>query len=160
MVLKSDSIEAVAEALKTMGQTIAVAESTTGGLISARLLAVPGASAYFMGGVIIYSRISRKVFFDVTAEKLQGARPLSEEMALFFAREVREQLRATWGVAELGLAGPGGGAYGYDAGNTVIAVSGPREATVRISTGHDDRPRNMEEFTDGACRLLEEVLLQ
>jgi len=157
MVLISESIKEVSDVLKARGETIAVAESTTGGLISARLLSMPGASAYFLGGIIIYSRLSRKVFLDASAEKLDGVKPLSEEMALFFAKEVREKLSATWGIAELGLAGPTG-AYGYEAGNSVIAVSGPVEAAVRINTGHNDRARNMEEFTDRAFELLRDVL--
>jgi PncC family amidohydrolase len=159
MVLHSESIKEVSDVLKARGETIAVAESTTGGLISARLLSIPGASAYFLGGTIIYTRVSRKVFLDASAEKLHGVKPLSEEMAQFFAREVREKLGATWGIAELGLAGPTGSAYGYEAGNSVIAVSGPIEVSVSINTGHNDRVRNMEEFTDRACQLLRDVLL-
>lgn len=159
MVLGSESIKEVSDVLKARGETIAVAESTTGGLISARLLSMPGASAYFLGGTIIYTRVSRKVFLEASAEKLQGVEPMSEEMAMFFAEAVREKLGATWGIAELGIAGPTGPAYGYAAGNSVIAVSGPVKAAVRIDTGHNDRPRNMEEFTEGACRLLRDVLL-
>ena len=139
MVLDSESIKEVSVALKARGESIAVAESTTGGLISARLLSMPGASAYFSGGTIIYTRASRKIFLDASAEKLEGVKPMSEEMAQFFARQVREKLAATWGIAELGIAGPTGSAYGYEAGNSVIAVSGPIEAAVRINTGHNDR---------------------
>jgi nicotinamide-nucleotide amidase len=160
MVFRSESIKEVSDVLKARGETIAVAESTTGGLISARLLSMPGASAYFLGGIIIYTRMSRKVFLDATAERLHGVKPLTEEMAKFFAKEVREKLGATWGIAELGIAGPTGSAYGYEAGNTVIAVSGPIDASVRINTGHNDRVRNMEEFTDHACLLLRDVLLK
>ena len=159
MVLNSESIKEVSDVLKALGETIAVAESTTGGLISARLLSMPGASAYFLGGTIIYTRVSRKVFLDASAEKLHGVKPLTEEMAKFFAMAVREKLEATWGIAELGIAGPTGPAYGYEAGNSVIAISGPIEAAVRINTGHNDRVRNMEEFTDCACQLLRDVLL-
>jgi len=159
MVLYSESIKEVSDVLKARGETIAVAESTTGGLISARLLSIPGASAYFLGGTIIYTRVSRKVFLDASVEKLHGVKPLTEEMAKFFAKEVREKLAATWGIAELGIAGPTGSAYGYEAGNSVIAVSGSIEAAVKINTGHNDRVRNMEEFTDCACQLLRDVLL-
>lgn len=159
MIFESKSIREVSAALKTRKETIAVAESTTGGLISAQLLSMPGASAYFSGGTIIYTRASRKVFLDASAEKLQGVKPLSEEMARFFAKAVREKLDATWGIAELGIAGPTGSAYGYEAGTSVIAVSGPVDAAVSVNTGHNDRVRNMEEFTESACQLLKEVLL-
>jgi nicotinamide-nucleotide amidase len=159
MVLDTESIQQISDALKARAETIAVAESTTGGLISARLLSMPGASAYFMGGTVIYTRASRKLFLDASADKLQGVKPLSEEMAQFFAQAVREKLSATWGIAELGIAGPTGSAYGYEAGTSVIAVSGPVDSAVRINTGHNDRVRNMEEFADRACQLLKDVLL-
>lgn len=158
MILESKSIREVAEALKARRESIAVAESTTGGLISAQLLSMAGASAYFAGGTIIYTRASRKVFLDASAEKLQGVKPLSEEMAQFFAKAVREKLDATWGIAELGIAGPTGSAYGYEAGTSVIAVSGPVEAAISVNTGHNDRVRNMQEFTESACELLKKVL--
>jgi len=160
MGLNSESIQEVADALKARGETIAVAESTTGGLISARLLSVPGASAYFLGGTVIYTHGSRRVFLGVSAEKQQGMKPLTEEMAMFFAKEVREKLGATWGIAELGIAGPTGSRYGHEAGNSVIAVSGPVESAVKIDTGHNDRPRNMEAFADRACQLLRDVLVK
>jgi PncC family amidohydrolase len=159
MALDSESIKDVSNALKAKGETIAVAESTTGGLISARLLSMPGASAYFRGGAIIYTGISRKIFLDASAEKLRGVKPLSEEMAKFFAEQVREKLAATWGIAELGIAGPTGSIYGYEAGNSVIAVSGPIEAAVRVNTGHNDRIKNMQEFADRACQLLRDVIV-
>lgn len=158
MNLNTESVKEISKALTDRGETIAVAESTTGGLISARLLSIPGASAYFSGGTIIYTRVSRKVFLDASSEKLKGVKPLSEEMAKSFARMVREKLGATWGIAELGIAGPTGSVYGFEAGSSVIAVSGPVEAAVRISTGHNDRARNMEEFTDAACHLLKDAL--
>jgi PncC family amidohydrolase len=158
MVLFSESVKEVSDMLKQRSETIAVAESTTGGLISARLLSMPGASAYFLGGTIIYSRLSRKAFLDASAEKLQGVKPLTEEMAKFFAKAVRKKLVATWGIAELGIAGPTGSTYGYEAGISVIAVSGPTETAMKINTGHNDRARNMEAFTDRAFELLGDVL--
>ncbi len=158
MSLQSECTDQIAEMLKARGETVAVAESTTGGLISARLLAVPGASAYYLGGTVIYTRESRKVFLDASADKLKGVKPMTEEMAQFFARQVREKLGATWGIAELGIAGPSGSPYGHDAGDSVIAVSGPTEAAITIHTGHNGRAQNMEDFTDHACQLLRDVL--
>ena len=158
MELQSAIVNALAEILKERGETIAVAESTTGGLISARLLAVPGASAYFLGGTVIYTRSSRKIFLGATAQDLPGVKPMTEEMALFFAEKVRQTLSSTWGVAELGIAGPSGSAYGVDAGNSVIAVSGPKEAAVAINTGESDRAKNMETFADSACQLIRDAL--
>jgi PncC family amidohydrolase len=158
MELEPEIINQVAEMLKARSETIAVAESTTGGLISARLLSVPGASAYFLGGTVIYTRASRKVFLTASAEDLQEVKPMTEEMAHFFAARVREKLTATWGIAELGIAGPSGSAYGIDAGTSVIAVSGPTDAAITINTRQSDRAKNMEAFTDSACQLLCDVL--
>ena len=158
MELQPEIINQVAEMLQARGETIAVAESTTGGLISAQLLSVPGASAYFLGGTVIYTRASRKVFLTASAEDLQGVKPMTEEMAHFFALRVREKLSATWGIAELGIAGPSGSAYGIDAGTSVIAVSGPTDAAITINTGQSDRAQNMEAFTDSACQLLCDAL--
>jgi nicotinamide-nucleotide amidase len=158
MLLDIESARLISTQLKSRGETIAVAESTTGGLISARLLAMPGASAYFLGGTVIYTRESSKVFLDAAADQLKGIKPLSEEMALYFARLVRDKLGASWGLAELGIAGPTGSPYGIDAGTSVIAIAGPVDAAVTVSTGHSDRIRNMEDFADSACKLLSEVL--
>ena len=158
MVLQSEIVNQVAEMLKARGETIAIAESTTGGLISSRLLSVPGASAYFLGGTVIYTRASRKVFLGASADELRGVKPMTEEMAQFFAKRVREMLSATWGIAELGIAGPSGSAYGIDAGNSVIAVSGPTDGAITIDTGQSDRAQNMQAFTDSACQLLRDVL--
>jgi nicotinamide-nucleotide amidase len=94
-----------------------------------------------------------------SAEKLHGVKPLFDEMAKFFAKQVREKLAATWGIAELGIAGPAGAVYGYEAGNCVIAVSGPIEAVTRVNTGHNDRIRNMEEFADRACEVLRDAIV-
>ena len=102
MVLNSESIKEVSDVLKARGETIAVAESTTGGLISARLLSMPGASAYFLGGTIIYTRVSRKVFLDASAEKLHGVKPLTEEMAMFPAKVVRRNSRPPGGFPNWG----------------------------------------------------------
>ena len=158
MLVETDSVRTISALLKARRETITVAESTTGGLISARLLAMPGASAYFLGGTVIYTREARKVFLDANADQLQGIKPLSEQMALYFARLAREKLGATWGLAELGIAGPTGPVYGHEAGSSVIALSGPLETALTVSTGHAERVRNMEEFADRACQLLAGVL--
>lgn len=158
MLLETESGQTISRLLKSRGETIAVAESTTGGLISALLLAMPGASGYYLGGTVIYTRESRKVFLEANADQLKGIKPLSEEMAFYFARLARNKLGATWGLAELGIAGPTGSVYGFEAGSSVIALSGPMEAAVTVSTGHADRIRNMEEFADRACQLLADVL--
>ena len=158
MIENSEPVQEISEMLKALGETIAVAESTTGGLISACLLAMPGASDYFLGGVVIYTRESRKLFLGASSDELKGVAPLSEEMALYFARRVKHKLGATWGLSELGIAGPTGSPYGFEAGNSVISIAGPVEATTRINTGHNDRMKNMAQFAEKACELLKNVL--
>ncbi len=114
--------------LKARGQTVAVAESSAGGLISAALLAVPGASAYFLGGSVIYTQAARRALLRVPDEAMAGMRSSSEPYALLKARAVRELLGTTWGLSETGASGPTGNRYGDAAGHACIAVAGPRRA--------------------------------
>src|SRR5271163_3365876 len=115
------------ERLKARGETIAIAESSSGGLLSAALLSVPGASVYFLGGAVVYTARARMRLLDIPREAVAGMRSSSEPYALLLARTVREQFGATWGLSETGAAGPGGNSYGDAAGHTCVAVSGPLE---------------------------------
>ncbi len=144
--------------LKDTQQTIAVAESSTAGLISAALLAVPGASAYYKGGTVIYTLESRRELLGISREDVAGLEPLTKEMVLQFARRARAQLDADWGIAELGVAGPAGSRYGHPAGVSVLAVAGPTERATLIETHDENRERNMWAFTGAALELLEETL--
>lgn len=147
-----------ADLLKQSGATIAVTESSTGGLISAALLAVPGASAYFMGGSVVYTLPSRKEILGITREHVAGLEPMTEAMVLQFARRAREQLNTTWGIAELGVAGPTGAPYGHPPGTSVIGIDGPTRTTLTIETGSADREANMWAFTQRALALLTKTL--
>ena len=151
---------AVAELMKGAGQTIGVSESSGGGLISACLLAVPGASAYFMGGAVTYARTSHRAFLQVPDEALTDIRSSTEQYALLNARAVRERLDTTWGFAETGASGPTGNRYGDAAGHTCVAVSGPVERSITLETGESDRETNMWAFVDAAFGLLEECLCE
>ena len=148
----------IGERLKQRKETVAVSESSAGGLISAALLAVPGASAYFQGGGVIYTRIAGKALFDVTREQIAGMRSSSEPYALFMARTAREKLGATWGLCETGAAGPTGNRYGDAAGHSCFAVAGPAEIALTLETASDDRIANMRAFARGALELLERQL--
>jgi len=156
--LLTDRVERIAGWLKASGETVAVAESSTGGLIAASLLAVPGASAYFLGGSVVYTLASRRELLRISAADVEGLAPLSEPMVRRFALRAQEQLGATWGIAELGAAGPAGAHYGHPAGTSVLAVVGPDTASVTVQTGSDDREANMWEFTAAALELFERVL--
>ena len=148
----------LAARLVARGHTVAVAESSAGGLISAALLSIPGASAYFMGGGVIYTRAARRVLLGVPDEAVGGIRSSTEAYALLKARTVRAGLGTTWGLAETGAAGPTGNRYGDAAGHTCIAVVGPVERARTVETGRTDREANMWAFTRAALELLEACL--
>jgi nicotinamide-nucleotide amidase len=157
-----EELEALAaelgEALKAAGQTVAVAESSSGGLISAALLSVPGASKYYLGGAVVYTGKARMALMDLPREAVAGMRSASEPYALLLARTARERFGATWGISETGAAGPTGNGYGDAAGHTCIAISGPAEGAVTIETGSDDRSANMRAFAAAALKMLQRSL--
>jgi nicotinamide-nucleotide amidase len=148
----------ISSLLKERKETIAVAESSAGGLISAALLAVPGASAYFLGGGVIYTQAARRGLLRVPDDAVKGIRSSSEPYALLKARTIRELLGATWGLSETGATGPTGNRYGDAAGHACIAVAGPVERAITLETGHGDREKNMWAFAKGALELLETSL--
>ena len=139
-------------------ETVAVSESSTGGLISAALLSIPGASAYFLGGGVIYTQAARRRLLAIPDDAVRGIRSSTEASALLNARTVREGLGTTWGLGETGAAGPAGNRYGDAAGHTCIAVTGPIERSRTIETGRADREANMWAFTRAAFALLTECL--
>lgn len=148
----------VADLLKRSGETIAVAESSGGGLISASLLAIPGASAYYVGGAIVYTRAAQRGLLSVPDVVMVDMRASTEAYALLNARTIRETLNSTWGLGETGASGPTGNRYGDRAGHTCIAVSGPVERILTVETGGTGREANMWAFTGAALDLLEECL--
>jgi PncC family amidohydrolase len=143
--------------LKARGDTIAVAEGSCGGLISAALLAVPGASAYFVGGAVIYTRAAKEGLFGDVLETPKGLRGATEQWASWLALAARTRLGTTWGIGEGGAAGPAN-PYGDPAGHAWLAVSGPVDATRHVLTGIDDRPTNMQRFAETALTLLIETM--
>lgn len=152
--------EAVAAQLAARRETIAVAESSTGGLIAAALLAVPGASAYFLGGAVIYTAAARAALVNVTPDDMKalGLRPSTEPYALLLATRIRERHSASWGLGETGAAGPSGNRYGDNAGHTCIAIAGAGERLVTIETGEADRQANMRVFAKHALELLADAM--
>lgn len=148
----------VGEKLKARGETVAVAQSSGGGLIAAALLAVPGASAYFLGGAVVYTLQARENLAGITREQMEGKRSSSEPYAQLLAASLRDKVGATWGLAETGAAGPTGNRYGDPAGHTCVAVVGPSEAVLTYRTGSDDRVANMRAFALKALETLDEAL--
>jgi PncC family amidohydrolase len=151
--------EAVAAVLTSRDESIGVAEGSCGGLISASLLAVPRASAYFLGGVVVYTGQASRAFMSGSGvEHPPNMRGATEEFARFLARAARTKLGATWGIGEGGAAGPSGNPYGDPPGHAWVAVSGPAEVARHVLTGNDDRPANMVAFAASALDLLLERL--
>jgi nicotinamide-nucleotide amidase len=150
--------ETIAKRLIARRKTVAVAESSTGGLIAASLLAVPGASAYFLGGAVVYTKSARAALLDIADTEMKDLRPATEAYALLIAERMRERQGAVWGLGETGAAGPTGNRYGDPAGHTCIAISGPAERAITLRTGSAERTANMEAFAKRALELLVEVI--
>jgi nicotinamide-nucleotide amidase len=150
--------EKIAASLIERKQTIAVAESSTGGLISAALLSVPGASAYFLGGAVVYTRDARQLLMDIPDEAMKGIRSASEPYAKLLAGQVRGRFATDWGLSETGATGPTGNRYGDAAGHSCMAVAGPAQSVFTLETGSNDRQANMQAFAKTALNLLLENL--
>ena len=141
--------------LKQRQQTIAVSESACGGLISATLVAIPGASAYYVGGAVVYTRVGQLGLLQVPDDAMADIRASSEPYALLNARTVRKSLDTTWALSETGASGPTGNSYGDSPGHACIAVTGPVERAITVETGDADREANMWAFAKAAFELLE-----
>ena len=144
----------IAAKLVARKQTIAVAESSTGGLISAALLAVPGASAYFLGGAVVYTRSARRTLVDIADDAMMGIRSASEPYAKLLANQVRRRFASDWGLSETGATGPTGNRYGDAAGHSCMAVAGHETSVITLETGSNDRVGNMHAFAATALTLL------
>jgi nicotinamide-nucleotide amidase len=149
---------AVGELLTERRESLAVAESSAGGLINAALVAVPGASAYYLGGGIVYTLAGRTALLGITQQDMAHTRSSTEPFAQLLAARVRANLGATWGLGETGASGPTGNRYGDAPGHACIAVAGPVEAVITLETASADREANMWTFARRALALLEACL--
>ncbi|MCB1414482.1 MAG: CinA family protein [Xanthobacteraceae bacterium] len=150
----------VADRLIARKQTVAVAESSAGGLISAALLAVPGASRYFLGSAVVYTREARRTVMDIPDGDMKGIRSSSEPYARLLADQIRRRLASDWGVSETGAAGPTGNRYGDAAGHSCIGIAGPGQSVLTIETASADRVANMHAFARAALMELDRQLAQ
>ena len=146
--------EQIAAKLIERRQTIAVAESSTGGLISASLLTVPGASAYFLGGAVVYTRDARRILMDIPDEAMKGIRSASEPYAKLLASQMRTRFATDWGLSETGATGPTGNRYGDAAGHSCIGIAGLEPSAMTLETGSADRLANMHVFASTALNFL------
>jgi nicotinamide-nucleotide amidase len=150
--------ENIAAKLIERRQTIAVAESSTGGLISAALLAVPGASAYFLGSAVVYTRDARRILMDIPDDAMKGIRSASEPYARLLASQIRHRFSADWGLSETGATGPTGNRYGDAAGHSCMGIAGLEPSAMTLETGSADRLANMHVFAFTALNYLLENL--
>ncbi len=150
--------EMIAARLIARGETVGVAESSTGGLISAALLSVAGASAYYRGGTVIYTPRARAAVALITKDDMEGLRSATEPYAALLAERVKQQLGSTWGLSETGATGPSGNRYGDAAGHSCMAIAGPLTRAVTLETGHGNRHDNMRAFAERALVLLAEAI--
>ena len=155
----SELAEGIAVILKQRGETVAVVETSGGGLVSAALLAVPGASAYYVGGAVTYTGTARDAFLGIDLDDHPGVRSSSEPYASLIAATVREKLDTTWGISETGASGPTGNGYGDSAGHTCVAVSGPTDKVMTLETGLNDRETNMTLFAERCLEQFTAALL-
>lgn len=150
--------ERIGDRLIARGETIAIAESSAGGLISAALLSRAGASGYYLGGAVVYTRRAFRRFTTLTADDMAGLRSSTVPYARLMARHQRERFRASWGLAETGAAGPQGNPYGDPAGHSCLAIDGPVTLDRLLRTGTEVRAANMVSFAMAALELLDEAL--
>ena len=150
----------IAAMLRARGESVAVADGATGGLIAASLLTVPGALDFFVGGGVVYSFRARDVLFALPREAYAGMRGASAEYALLQARAIRDNFGADWGLAESGSVGGSSHPSGAPAGTSVAAIAAPGGLTVTclIETGSDDRIANMAAFTRNALEAFADAL--
>lgn len=150
--------ERIAAILKQRKESVVIAESSTGGLISAALLAIPGASEYFLGGLVIYTLKARRTLVDLPDSAFTGMRASTEPYVRLISRRVREQFGASWCIAESGATGPTGNRYGDAPGHSAIAVAGAVERSITIETGGADRAGNMRKFAAAGLEMLRQCL--
>jgi nicotinamide-nucleotide amidase len=148
---------AVAAVLRQRGDTVAVAEGSAGGLISAALLSVPGASAYYLGGAVVYTLAASRTWMAGAVEAPEGMRGATEAFARYLAQSAAAKLGATWGIGEAGAAGPPN-RYGDPAGHCWVAIAGGADMTRHVLTGVDDREGNMVAFAVAALTLFGDAL--
>lgn len=153
----------VAARLVARQETLAVAESSAGGLLAAALLAQAGASRFFVAGAVVYTATAREALLGLTPDMVAGLRSSSPLYAALLAAAMRTRLGTAWGLAETGAAGPAGNRYGDAAGHSCLALAGPTFASpgtrsLVLETGSGDRVANMRAFAAAALGLLSDAL--
>lgn len=144
----------VADLLKKRGETLALSESSMGGLVSASLVAQPGASAFYLGSTVIYTRQAGKAIYELKGPPAPDVKPLTEPYVAAMAEVVKAKFGSDWALSEMGASGPSGSPYGPGPGTATIGLAGPKPASITVSTGSADRAANMRAFAKAALELL------
>lgn len=144
--------------LRDRGEMLGTAESCTGGLIGARLTAVPGSSEWYAGGVVSYSNAVKESALGVPAVLIERHGAVSGEVAEAMAAGARDRLGCAWSIAVTGVAGPGGGTPEKPVGLVYVAVGGPDGTHVRELRLHGDRERIRMRSSTIAMHLLRSAL--
>lgn len=139
-------------------QTLAVAESCTGGTIAARFTAMPGASAYFKGGVVAYWNQTKQLLLGVSRDTVARYGVVSEQVVRQMARGIRHAADTHYGIATTGIAGPSGGTPDLPVGSIWIAVSSPERTVSRLIHAEGDRGEIIHKAGTAAIELLEEEM--
>ena len=147
-----DEAECLGELLQARGWRLAVAESCTGGLLGHLITEIPGSSAYFLGGVLVYADAMKQRLLGVRAESLQRWGAVSAQVALEMASGVQALTGAEIGVGITGIAGPGGGTALKPVGLTYIALAAPGERRVWRQLWAGDRAANKASSARAALR--------
>jgi len=155
---QTNLVKKISAILTAAHEKLAVAESSAGGLVSACLLSVPGASSFFVGGSVLYSYQIRKQIVQMGKEEHRKYGGSTPELILDLALKFREKMGTDWVIGEGGAAGPSKSPYGHNAGYTALAVAGPINRTRTMETGKSDRIENMSEFATALLRFFLEVL--
>ena len=152
--------DAAARLLAARGQTLAVAESCTGGLLADAFIQAPGASDWFLEGVVAYANAAKTSRLGVCPALLERHGAVSGEVARAMAAGCRAQSGADWALATTGVAGPGGGTVPKPVGLVWVALAGPAGVEAREHRFADDRGENRRRAVNAALDLLRQALLQ
>ena len=152
--------ELVLEACRSLGWTLATAESSTGGMVAARLTSVPGSSESFVGGVVAYSNELKERELRVPAELIAEHGAVSAEVAAAMAGGARSRLGVDVAVSVTGIAGPGGGTYRKPVGLVYLHAETPEAGRARDFSIPGDRDTVRRRATAMALHLLRDVLAQ
>ena len=157
---KKNDARGVVHLLTKRNETLALAESCTGGFIANQVTDVPGASKIFKGGIVAYSNEAKEKFLGVRAKTLKEHGAVSKEVAAEMAEGARKQFGADYAVAVTGIAGPTGGTKAKPTGTVFIAVAGKFGTVVERHLNRFSRQKFKEVTAQQALELLKKYILQ